>query len=183
MMALDTESGVDGDDSDDDEREIPSSPILNDFRSSNQQNNNSRSGQNIIIIPAQSKAPLGRLRFSILLQTILQDSQTRLVFRAQYVLQSEVLNYLPNLEGEDLNYPEKLLEKGVGGLELWTDEERKKEVEVGGFRVPRDEVMKTWYPTLRKTVWVLSKLNTYVNVRPSVHSSPIFPCKPLQTTN
>lgn len=109
------------------------------------------------------KASLGRLKFSVLLQTIQQDTQTRLVFRAQAVIQSEVLHFVPG--SEDLEYPEKLEAHKDEGLTLWTEDERLRETEVGGFRVPREEVQVTWYPTLKRTVWVLSKLNTYVNVR------------------
>lgn len=109
------------------------------------------------------KASLGRLRFSVLLQTIQQDTQTRLVFRAQAVIQSEVLHFVPG--AEDLKYPEKLDAHKDEGLTLWTEDERLRETEVGGFRMPREEVQVTWYPTLKRTVWVLSKLNTYVNVR------------------
>ena len=109
---------------------------------------------------------LGRLRFSVLLQTILQDSQTRLVFRAQAVIQSEVLYYVPL--PDDLAYPLKLEGHTHEGLQLWTEDERLREGmgDGPGFRLPREEAQLTWYPTLKRTVWVLSKLNTYVNVRP-----------------
>lgn len=108
------------------------------------------------------KASLGPLRFSVLLQTIQQDAQTRLVFRAQAVIQTDVLHYAP--AAADLEYPEKLEQHRERTLALWTEDERLRESEVGGFRVPRDEVQSTWYPTLKRTVYVLSKLNTYVNV-------------------
>lgn len=136
MMALDTENSADDDDDDDE-----------------------RVGTNDSASPA---APLGRLRFSVLLQTIQQDTQTRLVFRAQAVIQSEVLHFVPS--ADDLAYPDKLEAHKDGALALWTEDERLRESEVGGFRVPREEVQETWYPTLKRTVYVLSKLNTYVNV-------------------
>ncbi|KAM0786692.1 hypothetical protein ACM66B_002137 [Microbotryomycetes sp. NB124-2] len=104
---------------------------------------------------------IGPLRFSVLLETIQQDAQTRLVFRAQAVIQSEVLHYSPT--AEDLQYPEKLEQHKNEALALWTEDERLREAEVGGFRMPREQVQVTWYPTLKRTVWVLSKLNTYVN--------------------
>lgn len=150
MMALDTESGADEDESGDED----DFPKLNDVLSPS----NSHFG----VTPLTSKSPLGRLRFSILLQTILQDSQTRLVFRAQAVIQSDILHYVPS--SEDLSYPEKLEAQKESGLILWTEDENMRESEIGGFRLPREEVQITWYPTLKRTVWVLSKLNTYVNV-------------------
>lgn len=111
-----------------------------------------------------TKATLGRLRFSVLLQTIQQDAQTRLVFRAQAVIQSDVLHFVPG--PNDIDYPERLEAHKNEGLSLWTEDERLREAEVGsgGFRVPREQAQKTWYATLKRTVWVLSKLNTYVNV-------------------
>jgi hypothetical protein len=113
---------------------------------------------------ATGKATLGRLRFSVLLQTIQQDAQTRLVFRAQAVIQSDVLHFAPG--PDDIDYPERLEAHKNEGLSLWTEDERLREAEVGagGFRVPREQAQKTWYATLKRTVWVLSKLNTYVNV-------------------
>lgn len=115
---------------------------------------------------------LGRVRFSVLLQTILQDTQTRLVFRAQALIQSDVLNYSPSTE--DLKYPDKLEANRGQGLALWTESEKLTLSEVPGFKLPREELQVTWYPGLKKTVWVLSKLNSYVNVSPPP-SSPLPP--------
>lgn len=50
---------------------------------------------------------LRRLHVGNLLEMILQDAQTRLVFRAQAVVQTEIRYYVPK-EG-DLDYPQKLL--------------------------------------------------------------------------
>lgn len=50
--------------------------------------------------------PLARLHTEVLLRMVLQDAQTRLVFRAQAMLVSEVEYYVVK-EG-DLDYPEKL---------------------------------------------------------------------------
>jgi hypothetical protein len=154
MMALDSESSADDDDDSGDDEEYP--------REANTSNAQGR------IEPV--KASLGRLRFSVLLQTIQQDTQTRLVFRAQAVIQSEVLHFVPT--ADELQYPEKLQAYKNEGLALWTEDERLRESEVGGFRLPREEVQITWYPTLKRTVWVLSKLNTYVNVRSPSPSPP-----------
>ncbi|KAK4705484.1 conserved oligomeric Golgi complex subunit 3, partial [Phenoliferia sp. Uapishka_3] len=146
MMALDSTATA-NDDSDDEDNEGASSEAGDAFSSHT---------------PTHAiKSTLGRIRFSVLLQTILQDSQTRLVFRAQAVIQSEVLYYVPL--GDDLDYPKRIEGHEKEGLSLWTEDERLRDGEVGGFRLPREEVQVTWYPTLKRTVWVLSKLNTYVN--------------------
>ena len=50
---------------------------------------------------------LRTLHISHLLQMVLQDAQTRLFFKAQSVIQSEIRYYVP--KPEDLAYPEKLL--------------------------------------------------------------------------
>ena len=56
---------------------------------------------------------LGRLHIRQLLQIVLQDAQTRLFFKAQAVIQSEIRYYVAT--AQDLAYPEKL----VGGLILY----------------------------------------------------------------
>lgn len=53
---------------------------------------------------------LRTLHISHLLQMVLQDAQTRLFFKAQSVVQSEIKYYVP--KSEDLAYPDKL----IGGL-------------------------------------------------------------------
>ncbi|GAA5903548.1 hypothetical protein JCM6882_002981 [Rhodosporidiobolus microsporus] len=59
---------------------------------------------------------LGRLRFAALVAPILQDAQTRLVFRAQAVVQGEVVHYVPKAEAGEVDYPERLSkDKGERG--------------------------------------------------------------------
>jgi hypothetical protein len=50
---------------------------------------------------------LGKLHISRLLQMVLQDAQTRLFFKAQSMIQSEVRQYVP--KAEDLRWPELLI--------------------------------------------------------------------------
>ena len=50
---------------------------------------------------------LRTLHISHLLQMVLQDAQTRLFFKAQSVVQSEIRYYVP--KSEDLAYPDKLV--------------------------------------------------------------------------
>ena len=49
----------------------------------------------------------GTLHISRLLQMVLQDAQTRLFFKAQAVIQSEIRYYVPKTE--DLAYPDKIV--------------------------------------------------------------------------
>jgi hypothetical protein len=55
----------------------------------------------------QEESGLEKLQISVLLQMILQDAQTRLVFKAQAILQSDIRLYLPT--DDDLRYPDKLI--------------------------------------------------------------------------
>lgn len=52
---------------------------------------------------------LGKLQFKPILQLILQDAQTRLLFKAQAVMESDIRSYKP--KPEDLLYPDKLIGK------------------------------------------------------------------------
>lgn len=54
-----------------------------------------------------SRRGLRTLHISRLLQMVLQDAQTRLFFKAQSVIQSEIRYYVP--KPEDLAFPEKLI--------------------------------------------------------------------------
>ena len=53
---------------------------------------------------------LGPLHITHLLQMILQDAQTRLFFKAQTLVQTEIRYYVP--KGDDLAYPDKLTGEG-----------------------------------------------------------------------
>lgn len=53
----------------------------------------------------------GTLRISQLLQLILQDAQTRLFFKAQSVIQSDIKYFVP--ASSDLAYPEKLISSSL----------------------------------------------------------------------
>ncbi|KAF5381998.1 hypothetical protein D9615_004200 [Tricholomella constricta] len=100
---------------------------------------------------------LGRLHISHLLQMVLQDAQTRLFFKAQSVIQSDIRYYVS--KPEDLAYPDILVaaEKPTTAIE---NQEKASVSEL--FRLPSIEKQDTWYPTLRKTVWVLSQLHDFV---------------------
>ncbi|KAI0338277.1 Sec34-domain-containing protein [Trametopsis cervina] len=97
------------------------------------------------------------LHISHLLQMVLQDAQTRLFFKAQSVVQSEIKYYVPT--PEDLMYPDKLVaaRKPVTGFEI-----KEKESVSQLFQLKSLDKQDTWYPTLSKTVWVLSQLHDFV---------------------
>ncbi|KAH9444838.1 hypothetical protein Pst134EB_025097 [Puccinia striiformis f. sp. tritici] len=91
------------------------------------------------------------------------------VFRAQAIIQTEVANYLP--KNEDLDYPNKLIQADRKRLESGQISKRSNQPAITPLdhsqplksRLPAEAVQETWYPTLRKTLWVLSRLHTYVN--------------------
>jgi len=200
MMALDADTGLveamnedsdeeaqdledDEQDEDEDLFSSPSSPLgvgMMARQSSNQTITRTTRQQQQ---PRKSRRQrLGRLKFSILLNTILQDTQTRLVFRAQSVIQTQVLHYQPT--SKDLDYPQILQDKAMssGKEPLWKLDDAGDDEDGGDvvdkekkFRVPNESQMKWWYPTLRRTVWVLARLNAFVNVS---FSSPLSlsPC-------
>lgn len=60
----------------------------------------------------KQRKQLGRLHTEVLLRLVLQDAQTRLVFRAQALLRAEVEFYVPK-EG-DLDYPAKIQGELIG---------------------------------------------------------------------
>ncbi|KAI0935438.1 hypothetical protein AcV7_003871 [Taiwanofungus camphoratus] len=104
-----------------------------------------------------SRRGLRTLHISRLLQMVLQDAQTRLFFKAQSVIQSEIRYYVP--KPEDLAFPEKLISarKSVSGLEI-----KEKESISQLFQLKSLDKQDTWFPTLRKTIWVLSQLHEFV---------------------
>ncbi|GAA5929054.1 Golgi transport complex subunit COG3 [Sporobolomyces koalae] len=190
MMALDADTGLveasddeDDDDVEDDLFDPDSSLVLHErtrdspslARRSSTQTIQPRSATGATT--STTRMGLGRLRFSILLRTILQDTQTRLVFRAQAVVQSQVLHYVPT--SEDLDYPailEKKASQQMGKEPLWkveqVEDEDRTAFAAGGsadrdrekrFKTPNEDQTKWWFPTLQNTVWVLARLNAFVN--------------------
>lgn len=57
-------------------------------------------------MPKRNRKPLDRLHTEVLLRMVLQDAQTRLVFRAQALLRADVEYYAPR--EADLDYPDKI---------------------------------------------------------------------------
>jgi hypothetical protein len=125
----------------------------------------------------------GKLDFSALVHPALEDTQNRLVFLSMAVLRDDIERYKP--KPEDLDYPAKNRRLTSGG--------KSSQVALSGKREPKSEVpptpllpktptvveeddtdarwnfnteaaFKDWYPTLRKAIWLLSKIYRLVHV-------------------
>ncbi|KAL7422762.1 Golgi transport complex subunit 3 [Cryptotrichosporon argae] len=111
------------------------------------------------------RRPLAKLHTEHLLKMVLQDAQTRLVFRAQALIQADVQYFVP--KPADLDYPEKLgrTEKGRPLVErqLSVSLDAEDDDEPAFLSLPPPAAQETWYPALRSTLWVLSCLYTYVD--------------------
>ena len=126
-----------------------------------------------------------QLDFSLLIHSALEDAQTRLVFRTQAVLRDDIEHYRP--KAEDLNYParnRRVLPSGSKANGPITSG-RKGSIAEPKTPVPKDPVIvdeadspsgrygfdleaafRGWYPTLRKAIWLLSRIYRLVNVCP-----------------
>lgn len=114
----------------------------------------------------RSRRPLNRLHLEVLLKMVLQDAQTRLVFRAQALLRADVEYYTP--KDQDLDYPEGLSAGAIGKklvprtMAVSLDEED--DDEPAFLSLPPPDAQQLWYPSLRVMLWVLSCLYSYVDV-------------------
>lgn len=123
-----------------------------------------------------------QLDFATLIQPALQDVQDRLVFRAQAVLRDEIERYKPR--PEDVDYPMHsrqvsltVTDTQISGKKDTTadnmidmtkttkegDENNTQEKE-GKWDFETQTALKGWYPTLRKAIWLLSRIYRLVNV-------------------
>lgn len=125
-----------------------------------------------------------QLDFSTLIQPALEDTQTRLVFRAQAILRDEIERFKPR--PEDLDYPTRNRRVALPGADNKTApvSGRKHEstsplprmpvivdedLDSPGGRDPRWDfdtrsAFEGWYPTLRKAIWLLSRIYRLLNV-------------------
>jgi hypothetical protein len=111
-----------------------------------------------------------------LLQLELQDAQTRLFFKAQAVIQSDIRYYAPT--AQDLAYLDRLagkcyllfsiFAKGLCSCPGRTTiyEIREKQSISRLFEGPGLNQRETWYPTLAKTVWELCDFVQASHLRP-----------------
>lgn len=124
-----------------------------------------------------------QLDFHSLIQPALEDVQTRLVFRAQAFLYDEIERYKPR--PEDLDYPARNKQTPISVTEgqisgrriapadaLVTLSKPTKQGEEGADASEQDSkwdfesqaALSGWYPTLRKAIWLLSRIYRLVNV-------------------
>ncbi|ETW83521.1 hypothetical protein HETIRDRAFT_46903, partial [Heterobasidion irregulare TC 32-1] len=102
-----------------------------------------------------SRGNAGTLHISRLLQMVLQNAQTRLFFKAQAVIQSEIRYYVPKTE--DLAYPDKIVAARTPMTGL-----REKERESNQTSLASLERRDTWFLTLDTTARVLAQLHDFV---------------------
>lgn len=107
-----------------------------------------------------------QLDFGQLIQTTLKDTQSRIVFRTTTLIRDEIENFTP--KPEDLDYPAKCAHSRRRRSSAGSD---------GGTRTPlpndpvvvegpafdTETMFMGWYPTLRKCIWLLSKIYRLVN--------------------
>lgn len=107
-----------------------------------------------------------QLDFGQIIQPTLHDTQSRIVFRAQTIIRDEIEGFTP--KPEDLDYPAKFQSPSREGT---ASPNAQKVVDRhddpagtngnGGFDT--EAAYKGWYPTLRKCIWLLSRIYRLVN--------------------
>jgi hypothetical protein len=121
-----------------------------------------------------------QLDFSSLIQPALEDAQTRLVFRVQAILRDEIERFRP--KPEDIDYPNrarnvtfsskgvplsgrKTSENALPRTPKVVDEEIDSPTERDAlWDFNSQATFEGWYPTLRKAIWLLSRIYRLVNV-------------------
>ncbi|KAI5790617.1 Sec34-like family-domain-containing protein [Peziza echinospora] len=101
-----------------------------------------------------------QLDFGRLIQSILQETQVRLVAGAQGVLKTAIEQFVPT--AEDLDYPQQArLQKDLKVISPATIETDDSLGAASGFDT--EAVFRGWYPSLRKSIWLLSRIYRLVN--------------------
>ncbi|KAL1927436.1 hypothetical protein VTP01DRAFT_3673 [Rhizomucor pusillus] len=116
------------------------------------------------------------LDFGYLLQNILEDAQGKLVFRAQAYIHNDIQNYVPKPEdfllraaSVDASKTSVVLQKSSSAPpkdapatlmidDEASDSENSASRENGSPLGQGSDTSRGWYPTLQKTLWILSKL-------------------------
>ena len=128
-------------------------------------------------------AETNQLDFSVLIQPALEDAQTRLVFRTQAILRDEIERY--RVKPEDLDYPARNRRVSLSGTKahIPVTSGRKGSIAEPTTPMPKtpmvveeadspngrwgfdtEAAFEGWYPTLRKAIWLLSRIYRLVNV-------------------
>jgi len=125
-----------------------------------------------------------QLDFSLLIREALEEAQTRLVFRAQAILRDEIERYKP--KKEELDYPARNRQVVLSGTKSKgppATSGRKGSIAEPTTPMPKtpmvveegdspngrwgfdtEAAFQGWYPTLRKAIWLLSRIYRLVNV-------------------
>ena len=126
--------------------------------------------------PAQSNYfEPAQLDFGNLVQPALQDAQSRLVFRTDNLIVAEIQNFTP--KEKDLDYP-RLLHVTSGTPAVTSPTIKSPTLDAMSPSVEANEffdstaLFRGWYPTLRKSIWILSKIYRLVNVHPRIPLPP-----------
>ncbi|KAI9728437.1 MAG: Golgi transport complex subunit 3 [Chrysothrix sp. TS-e1954] len=125
-----------------------------------------------------------RLDFSRLIQQALYDAQTRLVFLAQGVVRDDIEKYKP--KAEDIDYPAKVKAIPLSGTKSKAPPLSGKKNATSSPKTPvpkaptivdedgvdafdlqwrynSDVTYQSWFPTLKKAIWLLSRIYRLVN--------------------
>ncbi|KAJ4365819.1 Golgi transport complex subunit 3 [Neocucurbitaria cava] len=124
-----------------------------------------------------------KLDFSVVVHPALEDAQNRLVFLSLAILRDDIERYKP--KPEDLDYPAKNKKTAISGAKsnlpvLSGKKQPKEEVPPtpllpktptvveeddpdGRWNFNTEAAFKDWYPTLRKAIWLLSKIYRLVH--------------------
>ena len=123
-----------------------------------------------------------QLDFSFLIQSALEDCQTRLVFRTQAILRDDIERYKP--KKEELDYPARNRQVSLSGTKsggpVALSGRKGSIAEPATPKAPQvveesdspnarwgldtEAALEGWYPTLRKAIWLLSRIYRLVNV-------------------
>ena len=125
-----------------------------------------------------------QLDFAFLIREALEEAQTRLVFRAQAILRDEIERYKP--KKEEVDYPARNRQVSLSGTKSKgppATHGRKESIAEPTTPMPKtpmvveegdspngrwgfdtEAAFQGWYPTLRKAIWLLSRIYRLVNV-------------------
>jgi len=111
-----------------------------------------------------------QLDFGVIVQPALQDAQSRLVFRTENLIINEIKNFAP--KDRDLDYP-RFLHITSGHVPTSPVADIQSPIGTSEY-FDSGLLFQGWYPTLRKSIWILSKIYRLVNVPPSVRFELTF---------
>ncbi|KGO36938.1 Conserved oligomeric Golgi complex, subunit 3 [Penicillium expansum] len=129
----------------------------------------------------QEQVETNHLDFSVLIQPALQDVQARLVFRALAVLRDEIERYKPRPEDTDYPMRNRQVSLTVSDTQISGKKDTSADTLIdmtakqgddagestqesdGKWDFETQTALKGWYPTLRKAIWLLSRIYRLVN--------------------